>query len=289
MSPNIHPTAIVSKDAKLAADVEIGPYCIIEDDVEIGRRVKIHACAHILSHTTIGDDCQIHLGAALGHLPQIRKQLDTNGRLLIGQGNIFREYTTVHRSSKQGNSTIIGNNNYLMAFSHVAHDCLIGNHATICNGALLAGHVQIEDGAFISGNVTIHQFCRIGKLVMVGGLARVSKDVPPYMLVKGDSVVWAINSVGLRRAGYSIQSRNQIKNAFKLLYTSGLNIKQALEKLKNQEHCSEMKDLINFIVHSKRGICDFKRPGLWQRLALSNALTKHHKIPAYQAFQARLS
>ena len=171
-----------------------------------------------------------------------------------------------------------------MGFSHVAHDCVIGNNVTICNGSLIAGHAVIEDNAFISGNVTVHQFCRIGKLAMIGGLARVSKDVPPYMLVKGDSTVWAINSVGLRRAGFSTESRVQIKNAFRLLYKSNLNIKQALEQIKNlSEKEGHITHLISFITQSQRGICSYKTASLWGKLQMF--LSKYKTLPAYDLFK----
>ncbi|NQS99584.1 MAG: acyl-ACP--UDP-N-acetylglucosamine O-acyltransferase [Candidatus Omnitrophica bacterium] len=264
----IHPTAIVSEKAKIAEGVEVGPYALIEDDVEIGPGVKIHSHAHILDHTVIGRDCQIHIGAVLGGLPQIRKNKEHRGRLIIGPNNIFREYATVHRSSQPHGATTIGEDSYLMAFSHIAHDCSIGNHVTVCNGTLIAGHVLIEDSAFISGNVTVHQFCRIGKFAMIGGLARVSKDVPPYMLVKGDSNVWAINSVGLRRANISIRSRKQIKQAFKLLYKSGLNVKQSVEQLQIRLDSSEIKHLVDFILHSQRGICAYRVLRIWEKVAL---------------------
>lgn len=284
---SIHPTAIVSKKAKLAKDAEIGPYALIEDDVQIGRRTKVYSHAHILNHTIIGDDCQIHIGAVLGHLPQIRQNTSLDGRLSIGQRNIFREYCTVHRSSQKGKTTVIGDDNYFMAFSHIAHDCCIANHVTICNGTLLAGHASVEDHAFISGNVTVHQFCRIGKFSMIGGLARVAKDVPPYMLLKGDSVVWAVNSVGLRRANISIQTRGQIKKAFKLLYKSGLNVKQATQKLQREIHSSEIEHLIKFILHSQRGICGHRSPTFWEKVRLNNLITGRRRIPAYQLFQSK--
>ncbi len=282
---DIHPTAIVSAKAKLEEEVEVGPYAVIADGVKIGRRTKIHSHAHILSQTTIGDDCQIHIGAVLGHLPQIRKGAASFGRLIIGQRNIFREYATVHCSSRDGEATIIGNDNYFMAFSHIAHDCRIGSYITICNGTLIAGHAEVCDYAFISGNVTVHQFCRIGKFSMVAGLSRVAKDVPPYMLVKGDSIVWAVNSVGLRRANFSAHSRSQIKAAFKLLYKSGLNVRQALEQLQKKPDSCEIKCLIDFVLHSRRGICGYKSPAFWERIRLSPLLIRRRKIPAYQLFQ----
>lgn len=256
---NIHPTAIVSEKAIISEDAEVGPYAIIEEDVEIARGVKIYSHAHILSHTTIGEECQIHMGAVLGHLPQIRQAPGRDGRLIIGQRNIFREYATVHRSSQKRSATVIGDESYFMAFSHIAHDCSIGNHVTICNGTLIAGHAEVCDYAFISGNVTVHQFCRIGKFSMIGGLTRVAKDVPPYMLVKGDSTVWAVNSVGLRRANFSHRARTEIKMAFKILYKSGLNVRQAIEKLRKNSDSCEIEHLINFILHSRRGICGYQK------------------------------
>lgn len=281
----IHPTAIIGKKAKLSEDIEVGPYAVIEDEIEIGRRCKIYSHAQILNHTKIGDDCQVHMGAILGHLPQIRQNQNKTGRLTIGRRNIFREYATIHRSSLDAGATVIGEDNYFMGFSHIAHDCAIGNHVTICNGTLIAGHVTIEDYAFISGNVTVHQFCRIGKLAMVGGLTRVAKDIPPYMLVKGDSAVWAINSVGLRRANLSLASRSEIKQAFKLLYKSGLNAKQAIEQLQKQSSSAEIKHLVNFILDSVRGICVYKNPSFYQRIRSSSLRLKGIKMPAYQLFR----
>jgi UDP-N-acetylglucosamine acyltransferase len=285
----IHPTAIISKKAQIASDVEIGAYAVIEDDVKIARRVKILSYAHILNQTSIDEDCQIHMGAILGHLPQMRQTPGPPGRLIIGRRNIFREYTTIHRSTKKEAATIIGNDNYFMGFSHIAHDCSIGNYVTICNGTLIAGHVGIGDYAFISGNVTVHQFCRIGRYAMVGGLTRVAKDVPPYMLVKGDSSVWAVNSVGLKRANFSAQMRSQIKNAFKILYKSRLNTRQAIERLQQQSNTEEIKYLIDFILQSKRGICAYKRPGIWERVCSSRLINSHRQIPAYQLFQRNRS
>ncbi|MFH1245898.1 MAG: acyl-ACP--UDP-N-acetylglucosamine O-acyltransferase [Candidatus Omnitrophota bacterium] len=279
---NVHSTAIISKGAVLSDDVEIGPYAVIEDRVSIGRRVKIYAHAHILGHTSIGDDCQVHIGAVLGHAPQIRKASVQTGKLCVGNRNIFREYATVHRSSKETTATVIGDDNYFMAFSHIAHDCNIGNNVTVCNGALIAGHAIVEDFAFISGNVTIHQFCRIGRYAMVGGLARISKDVPPYMLVKGDSLVWAVNSVGLRRANFSLQSRIEIKKAFKLLYKSGLNVTQAAEKLAAPGGSAELGCLVAFIRCSQRGICRHKQPALGERLS---GLWPNKLHQAYRLFQ----
>lgn len=281
---NIHSTAVVSKNAKIAKDVEIGPYVIIEDGVEIGSRVKIYAQAQILKGTIIGADSQVHMGVILGHLPQIRDLAEKEaGGLIIGQRNIFREYSTIHCSSNNKQATIIGTENYFMGFSHVAHDCVIGNHVTICNGVLIAGHAHIEDYVFISGNVTVHQFCRIGRLAMVGGLARVAKDIPPFMLVKGDSLIWAINSVGIKRANLSLEDRRQIKEAFRILYKSNLNVKQAIAALQ-QNLSAEVKHLVDFICNSRRGICAYKSRNFWQNVGLWIADKKAKNIAEHRWF-----
>ena len=285
---NIHPTAIVSEKAKLAKDVQVGPYALIEDDVKIDAGVTIASHAQILNQTTIAEGCQIHIGVILGHSPQIREYSTSKGKLIIGKKNVFREYATVHRASQDGCATVIGDDNYFMGFSHLAHDCNIAHHVTICNGTLLAGHVAVENHAFISGNVTVHQFCRIGEYSMIGGLARVAKDVPPYMLVKGDSTVWAVNSIGLRRANFSQQARSEIKKAFKVLYKSNLNVKQAIRQLQEQFSSCEIKHLIDFVQHSQRGICTEKSPSVWERIRFSSFVLRGARVPAYQLFQKQL-
>ncbi len=254
----IHPTAIVSKKAEIDA-VEIGPYAIIEDDVAIGKGTKIMAHAYICSGTTIGRDCEIHMGAVLGHVPQHLQFEGGKSYLKAGDRNIFREYSSVHRGFKEGSSTVIGNDNFLMGFSHVAHDCRIGNNVVICNGALVAGHVVAEDKVFISGNVTIHQFIKIGTLAMIGGLARVNKDVMPYMLIEGDSEVCSLNLVGLKRSDINEKAKAQIKNIYKLIYRSGLNVSHALEEIAKVSNLTdEAKHMVEFIKSSERGICKHK-------------------------------
>ena len=247
--------AIVSKSAKIGPGVEIGPFAIVEDDVELGRGVKVRPHAYICSGTTVGDDTEIHMGAVIGHTPQDLAYDNKKTHLKIGKRNIIREYATIHRGTKEGTSTIIGDDCYFMAVSHVGHNCQIGNKVIVANGALLGGYVMVEDGAFISGNVVIHQFCRIGALSMIGGFTGINKDVPPYMLVRGPSVVRAINLVGLRRAKFSKGLMGNIRNAYKMLYASGINTKQALEEIRKMEPSKEIKHLIEFIENSKRGIC----------------------------------
>ena len=253
-----HPTAIVSIRARIDPSVEIGPFAIVEEGVDIGKSVKIYPRAHICSGTSIGRDTEIHMGAVVGHLPQ---DLSFNGEktfLKIGKENVIREYVTIHRGTGASSATEIGNGNYLMSHSHVGHDCKIGNNVIIANGALVAGHVIVEDGVFISGNVVFHQFCRVGKLAMVGGFSGVNMDVPPYMVVRGPSRIRSVNLIGLRRAGFTKEKIKKIWDAFKLIYRSGLNTTQAIEKIMQSDPIDEVAYMVNFIKNSKRGICSYK-------------------------------
>lgn len=252
----IHPTAIVSPEAEIDSTVEIGPYTIIEGPVKIGANTRILSHAHISGDTTIGENNEIHMGAIVGHLPQHKHYSNTDSGVIIGNGNVIREYASIHRAYHPGENTILGDDNFLMGYSHVAHDCKVGNRIVLANGALLAGHATVEDGANISGNVAVHQYVRIGSLAMIGGLARVSKDVPPFMLVEGNSTVRGINSVGIRRAGFSLADRTAVKEAYRTIYRSGRNVPQALEFL---ESCGDIppavQQIIAFIRNSVRGIC----------------------------------
>lgn len=251
----IHPTAIVDPRAELDESVEIGPHVIIEGPVRIGPRTRVMANAFLTGDTEIGADNVIHVGCVIGHTPQHLGYKGAPTGVRIGHGNEFREYVTVHRAAEEGHYTIIGDRCYFMAMSHVAHDCTIGNEVVVANGALLAGHVRVEDQVFISGNVGIHQFCAVGRLAMIGGLAKIVKDVPPFMLVDGQSEISGINIVGLRRAGFDAATREKIRQAYKLLYRSGLNTSQALEKLEEElGDCEPVQHLIAFIRASKRGI-----------------------------------
>jgi UDP-N-acetylglucosamine acyltransferase len=251
--------AVVSKKAKIADDVEIGPYAIIEDDVEILSGVKIWPHAHICSGSTIGEDSQVHMGAVIGHLPQ-DLSFDVNTRTFtrIGKKTVVREYATIHRATKEGGATTIGDGCYLMAVSHLGHDCHIGNNVILANGALLAGHIEVGNNCFISGNVVVHQFCRVGDYCIIGGFSGVNKDVPPYMLVRGPSVIRSVNLVGLRRAKFAREAIHNIMEAFKILYHSDLNTTQAIEKIKNMGPSKELEHLVKFILSSKRGICKGK-------------------------------
>jgi len=224
--------------------------------VQIGPNTRIFSNVHISGCTVIGANNEIHMGAVIGHIPQHKGYKNADSGLIIGNGNIIREYVSIHRAYHPGENTVIGDENFLMGFSHVAHDCKIGNRIVLANGSLLAGHAQVDDAANISGNVAVHQFVRIGSLAMIGGMARVAKDVPPFMLVEGNSTVRGINAVGLRRAGYDLADRTRIKDAYRVLYRKGLNVPQALDLLEPIAESSEpVLALTSFIQSSVRGIC----------------------------------
>jgi len=251
----IHPTAVIDPQAQIASDVEIGPYAVIEGPVRIGRGTRVWPHAYLTGRLEIGEQCQIHPGAVVGHVHQALRE-PQDGGVRIGDRVIIREYATIHRASQEGVWTTIGSDTLLMGFAHVAHDCTVGARVIIANGALVAGHVTVEDKAVLSGHVTVHQFVRIGTLAMIGGLARVNKDVPPYFLVKGDSEVWSINRIGLKRAGISLATQSKIREAYRLLYRSGLNTTQALKAIQGLDGVpQEVNHLVRFVQDSQRGIC----------------------------------
>lgn len=251
----IHPTAIIDPAAQLDSSVEIGPHVIIDGPVTVGAGTRIMANSHISGRTVIGENNEIHIGAVIGHTPQHLAYKGGDSGVRVGNGNVFREYVTIHRGYHPGQDTIIGDKNFLMACSHIGHDSLLGNNVIMANGALLAGHTHVEDNANISGNVAVHQYVRVGRLAMIGGLSKVIKDVPPFMIVDGISLVHGLNTVGLRRAGYDLLTREQIKEAYRILYRSGLNVPQAVERLEVElDGVAPVQELIAFIRKSVRGI-----------------------------------
>lgn len=236
---NIHPTAIVHKNAKIAKGVKIGPYAVIGENAEIGKGCKI------FSHAVIATECQD------------LKYRGERTYVRIGENTTIREFTTINCAAGEGESTIIGNNCLLMAYVHIAHNCRVGDSVIISNCGTLAGHVEIEDKAIIGGLTAIHQFCRIGTLSIIGGCSKVVQDIPPYMLADGHPAkVYSINSVGLRRNNISESIRNNLKQAFKLIYRSGLSTSHALQKIREEiVSTPEIAHLIDFIENSTRGIC----------------------------------
>jgi UDP-N-acetylglucosamine acyltransferase len=257
---NIHKTAIIHPEAKLGAGVIVGPYSVIEANVSVGENTKIGNFCVIQGNTTIGKNCQLYTGAVIGSPPQDKKFNGEDGEiyLTIGDNNVFREYVTVNPGTPDGGrKTIIGNNNLFMAYSHVAHDCIIGNNCTMANMAELAGHVILEDSTVVGGLVGIHQFVRLGRLSMVGGCSRVNQDIPPFSLCVGyPAEVVNINAVGLERSKISSDVIRKLRTAFKLLFHSGLNKTHAIEKVEQEiPMCPELEHLIFFIKTSKRGVC----------------------------------
>ncbi len=256
MKNTIHPSAIVAKDVQLGEGNEIGPGCVIEGPTVIGSRNKLWMHVYVGPGTTIGDDNQLHMGAVLGHMPQDLAFKNAPSSTRIGSRNTIREYVTIHRGTKEGTSTVIGDDGFLMANAHIAHNCEIGNHVILVNLASLTGYCHVEDGAFISGMVGLHQFTRVGRLAMISALSAVNKDIPPYMLCGGrPGVIQGLNVVGMRRAGMPASVREDIKHAYKLLYRSGLNVSNALEAIERECHSEEVKYLTEFVRASKRGIC----------------------------------
>jgi UDP-N-acetylglucosamine acyltransferase len=251
----IHETAIVSRDATIGKNVSVGPYAIIEKGVKISDNCRIGPYAHILPGTSLGESCVLHSGVVLGDIPQDLSFKNGSSFLEIGKRNIFREYVNVHRGTVEGSKTIVGNDNYLMTSVHVAHNCNIANNVIIASGSVLGGYVRIEDEVFISGNSGVHQFVRIGRLSMIAGISRAIKDVPPFMLIYGNSKVMSLNTVGIRRSSVSKEAMSKIKQAYKVLYCSALPVPKALAELKKIDGCPEIDHIIDFIRNSKRGIC----------------------------------
>ncbi|MDD2708721.1 MAG: acyl-ACP--UDP-N-acetylglucosamine O-acyltransferase [Verrucomicrobiae bacterium] len=255
----IHPTAIVDAKAELAESASVGPYAVIEAGVKIGKGCRIGPHCFLTGDTTLGENNLVHAGAVIGDEPQDLAYHGIPTRVVIGNNNRIREHVTIHRGTKEGSATEIGDHNFLMAHCHVAHNCRIGNRVVVVNGVLLAGWVQVEDRAFLGGGAVVHQFCRIGSLAILRGLARISKDVPPYCMAVENNELVGLNVVGLKRAGVSLVQRRQMKDAYGVLFQSGLNVSQALEKLSQGEQTGQIQHLIQFIRQSKRGICHARR------------------------------
>jgi len=256
----IHSTAVIDPGAEIHESVEIGPYCVIGRDVRIGAGTRLLSHVNICDHSRIGENNVIHMGAVIGHLPQfLGFDPATVSYTVIGHENQIREYVTIHRSIQAEGETRIGNGNFLMGLSHVAHDCTIGNDVVIANGTGLAGHVSVGDRAFISGITGVHQYARIGTMAMVSGLTRVTKDAPPYMTYEGDGYVVGVNIVGLRRAGVGADTRAALNRAYHIVFRSGLSVSNALQALRleweGRDMPQELKHFIEFCaVKSKRGL-----------------------------------
>ena len=257
----IHPTAIIDRSAKIASDVEIGPFSIIGPDVTISEKTVVQSHVVIEGEVIIGRGNFIGHGAIIGAPPQdVSFSLERRTKVEVGNDNVVREYCTIHRGSADGSTSKIGDKNFLMAGAHIGHNCLIGDNVVIANNCLLAGHVRVDDGAFLGGGSTFHQFMHIGRLVMVQGSSGFGKDLPPFVIAAERNSVFGLNTVGLRRAGISRSDRAEIKEAFKLVYLSGLNTSQALARAKRMSFGELAGEFLDFVAGSKkRGICPLKR------------------------------
>jgi len=260
-SVKVHRTAIVDLKAKLGGDVQIGPFSIIGPDVTIGEKTIVQSHVVIEGEVAIGRGNSIGHGAIIGALPQdVSFSPERKTKVEIGDDNLIREYCTIHRGSPDGSATKIGDTNFLMAAAHIGHNCLIGKNVVIANNCLLAGHVRVDDGAFLGGGSTFHQFMHIGRLVMVQGSSAFGKDLPPFVIAAERNSVFGLNIVGMRRAGLSANDRDEIKEAFKLIYLSGLNTSQALGKAEAMTFGAPAREFLDFVANSKkRGICPLKR------------------------------
>ena len=252
----MHKTAIISPKSKIDSNVDIGPFSIIEDNVSIKKNCKIHSHVIIKSGTSIGENCEIFSGSILGEIPQDLKYNGEDTKLEIGDNNIIREYTTIHKGTIDKVTTKIGNNCMLMAYSHVAHDSTIKNNVILSNSVQVGGHVYIDDFAIIGGATPIHQFCKIGKYSFVGGGYRVVQDVPPFIKAMGEPLKYlGINSIGLARNNFSSKEILKIKKAYKILYRSEYNIPQAVSILREEYSNNRgINEIIKFIDKSARGI-----------------------------------
>lgn len=253
----IHPTAIIYPGAELGAQVEVGPYSIIESAVKIGDRTRIDARVSIKGHTVIGCDNEIFTGAVIGSLTQDKKYKGGVSYLKIGDRNRIREYVTMNPGTEDGTETVIGNDNLIMAYAHVAHDCVIKNNVTLANNGTLAGHVIVEDRAIVGGLAAVHQFVRVGYLSIIGGCSKAVQDIPPFMMVDGHPAkAYGLNSIGMERAGVPQEDRMVLKKAFRFLFKEGLSLKNAAAKIDQEFQKSDsIKILLEFISKSERGIC----------------------------------
>lgn len=252
----IHTTAVIDPRAEIDSEAEIGPYVVVEGRAKIGRGTRIMTHAVITGWTEIGENNEVHPGAVLGDAPQDKAYRGNETYLKIGSENVFREHVQVHRGTASGSSTIIGDRNYLMAGSHVGHNCRLGNDIVLANGALLGGYVEMGDRAFISGHCVIHQFVRVGEISLMRGLSGTSRDVPPYSIIDWQHTVRGANLLGLKRAGFDEQRIREIKEAFRVLFRKGRNLSLAIRELEAKTNPSqEVLSLLEFIRASKRGVC----------------------------------
>ena len=259
----IHPTAIIDPAAQIDPSVEIGPYAVIDGPAQIAAGCRVEAHAQLVGDVRLGKGCQVGRGAVIGGTPQdLSFDASTQSGVLVGENNVIREHVTIHRSNKSGGFTTLGDGNFLMAGCHLGHDVHLGNNNVIANGVLIAGHVTVGDGSFLGGGAVFHQFLRIGDYCMIQGNSAFSTDVPHYCSGNRLNVLSGLNVIGLRRAGFSAAERAEIKKLFRLLFTSGLNLSQAVAAARSHSWDDKAARLLEFMAApSKRGVSRPRRAG----------------------------
>ena len=257
---SIHPLSNVSPAARLGSGVSVGAFATIEADVELGDHCTVASGAVLKAGVTAGSHNEFGEHCVIGGAPQHAGRPQHVGRVVIGENNVFREFVTIHRALKPGTATTVGDGNYVMASAHFGHDCVVSSNAIFANGAMLGGHATVEDRAFVSGAVAIHQFCRVGRMAMVGGHARVVQDIPPFMLVDGQSgCIVGLNVVGLRRSGHTPEDIATLKNAYKVIYRRGLPWREVLETLRTEFAGPSVGHLLAFLSSGTRGFVQERR------------------------------
>ncbi|OYW77132.1 MAG: acyl-[acyl-carrier-protein]--UDP-N-acetylglucosamine O-acyltransferase [Verrucomicrobia bacterium 12-59-8] len=258
----IHQTALIDTSARIDPTAEIGPYVVIEGSSEVGAGCKIEAHAQMVGHVIVGEGTRIGRGAVIGGEPQdLGFDSATLSSVILGKKNVIREHVTIHRGSKPGSATRIGDGNYLMVGSHLAHDVVLGDRNILANAVLLGGHIQVGNNTFIGGGAVFHQFLRIGDFCVIQGNGSFSKDIPHYCAAQRINRITGLNVIGLRRQGFSAEDRGRIKELFELLFCSGMNQTQALEKAVTHEWPEKARRLLEFVqAPSKKGVCPV-RPG----------------------------
>jgi UDP-N-acetylglucosamine acyltransferase len=251
----IHQTAIIHPSAQLDITVDVGPYATIDDGVVLGPQCRVGPHVHLTGNTTAGSHNVFYAGCVVGEAPQDLKYRGAPSRLRIGDHNIFREHTTVHRATDTDEDTVIGSHNLLMAHAHVAHNCQLGNHIVLASGALMAGHVAIADRAIISGNCLLHQFVRVGTLALMQGGSAISKDLPPFTVATGQNTICGLNVIGLRRNGFTSEQRLEIKRLYRTLFRNNLSLQAAIATAQREFSSQVAHTMIQFVAASQRGVC----------------------------------
>ncbi len=257
MATTIHPTAVVEPGAQLGADVEIGALAFVGAGVVLGDGTKLHHHASVEGFTTLGAKCEVFPYACIGGKTQDLKYKGGRPGLRAGDRNVFREYVTVNAATHDGDFTVLGSDNSVLAYCHIAHDCVLGSHIVMSNAISMAGHVTVEDHVVMGGAAGIHQFCRIGAYAMLSAMAKLVQDLPPYFIADGTPAeVRAFNKVGLERSGHTAEQLERVKQIYRILYRDGLNRSQALEKLTAHEYAAsaEFQRVITFAKSSERGL-----------------------------------